>query len=96
MHETITTASAAALATYGSADSHETIADVYYEALGAVPPVFNATGFWLGEPYSHDPDGCEVCLQFWTEQGYHAVRYLCRYSRLREGTPPRGLLLSFS
>lgn len=95
MHATITSAADAALRTYGTREAHEITDDVFYEALGAVPPVYCAGGFWLGEAYTSDMDGREVALQFWTEEGEHALRYFCRYSRIGDMLPPIGRLLPF-
>jgi len=96
IHTTLSGAASAALETYGTGLAHQTTNDVYFDALGALPPVFNRDGFWMGEPYSHDPDGCETALQFWTEHDGPGARYFCRYSRVGDGQPPRGRLISFA
>ena len=73
-------------------DKHEITEEVYYDALGILPPIYGKLAddqfgrFWLGEPYTHSQRGVPVCLECWeqvdTSLGGHEVtgRYFCRLS----------------
>jgi len=57
--------------------------EVYWEAIGVVPPVYGKHGaevnrfgrFWVGEEYTHDRRGNPVGLECWHDQ--EEQRFFC-------------------